>query len=164
MSACCRRATAAATTPAELHHIPRRAPASSVNYLHVNHRKFWERRGAVGVGVVLRSRRWVIEAAVAGGEEEEEVKRRGQPPRCCSFDGEAVALAKSNGEDVDRGGGGGCSGGYGGAWSGESGAVQARISSSQALSFLSCSARYFRVILRFFLALTTISFSCHSVS
>ncbi|KAK4419631.1 protein CLT1, chloroplastic [Sesamum alatum] len=103
MSACCRRAAVAATTPAEVRHIPRRTP-SSVNYMHVNNRKCWERRGAEGV--VLRSRRWVIEAAVAGsrpgGEEEDEVKRRGQPPRCCSFDREAVALVKSNGEDVDR--------------------------------------------------------------
>ncbi|KAI3450041.1 hypothetical protein Pfo_006706 [Paulownia fortunei] len=107
MSACCRRVTAAAAaaaeTPAAGHHISPRF-SSSINYLHVNHRQFWKGRGAVGV--VLRSRRWVIEAAVAprGGEEEDEVKKRGQPPRCCSFDREAVAVAvaKGNDEGVDR--------------------------------------------------------------
>lgn len=50
--------------------------------------------------MVLRSTRWVIEAATAaprGGEDE--VKDRGQPPRCYSLDREAVAVEKGG---VDR--------------------------------------------------------------
>ncbi|KAL3828694.1 hypothetical protein ACJIZ3_017496 [Penstemon smallii] len=88
MSACCRRLTAA--TPAASHHIPRLI-SSSINYLHVNHRK--------EQGIVLRSRRWVIEAAAVGPRGvEEEQKKRG-PPRCCSCDGDAFVLMERN---VDR--------------------------------------------------------------
>ncbi|KAK6141760.1 hypothetical protein DH2020_024497 [Rehmannia glutinosa] len=70
MSACCRRVTAAASaTPATDYPILRRT-SSSINYLHINRRQSWQRRGTGGVA--LRSRRWVITAAVIPREEEEE--------------------------------------------------------------------------------------------
>ncbi|KAL7151935.1 hypothetical protein ABFS83_04G064800 [Erythranthe nasuta] len=103
MSACCRRVAFAAATPPS-HHIPQRL-SSSVNYLHANHPQFWERSGAGAV--VLRSRRWVNEAAVRplGGEQEDEAKQSSHPPRCCSFDRDAVAAAadtRSGEGGVDR--------------------------------------------------------------
>ncbi|PIN26132.1 hypothetical protein CDL12_01128 [Handroanthus impetiginosus] len=100
MSACCRRLAAAAPAATD-NRIPR-LPSSSVSYLHVNHRQFWQGNGAGRV--VLRSRRLVIhaEAGPRGGEEEDDVKKRAQPPRCCSFDRDAVAVAKRNDEGVDR--------------------------------------------------------------
>ncbi|KAH6810746.1 CRT transporter 3 [Perilla frutescens var. frutescens] len=104
MAACCRRVTspAAAAAAAAVHHIPLRT-SSSTNCLQVNqYRKFWQRRGAVEV--VLRSKRLVIvAAAAAGGQDEDEAKKGKQPPRCCSFDRDAVTVAKGNSEEgVDR--------------------------------------------------------------
>ncbi|KAL8055586.1 hypothetical protein ABFX02_04G065900 [Erythranthe guttata] len=102
MSACCRRVAFAAATPPS-HHIPQRL-SSSVNYLHANHPQFWERSGAGAV--VLRSRRWVSEAAVRPleGEQEGEAKQSSHPPRCCSFDLDAVAAADTRSSEggVDR--------------------------------------------------------------
>ncbi|KAL8545059.1 hypothetical protein ACS0TY_005313 [Phlomoides rotata] len=94
MSACCHRVASYATVAAAVHHVNPLPTTSSVNCLQVNNRKFWQRRGAGAV--VLRSRRWVIEAAFRGGEE---VEKRGQPPRCYSLDREAVAVEKGG---VDR--------------------------------------------------------------
>ncbi|KAK4482795.1 hypothetical protein RD792_009965 [Penstemon davidsonii] len=88
MSACCRRLTAA--TPAASHHIPRRL-SSSINFLHVNHRKEH--------GIVLRSRRWVIEAAAVGPRGVEEEHKKSGPHRCCSCDGDALVVMERN---VDR--------------------------------------------------------------
>ncbi|KAL6519015.1 Protein clt1, chloroplastic [Orobanche hederae] len=107
MSACCCRVTtpAAAATSAVDHPIQRR-PSSSINYLHVTHRQSSQRRGAVGM--VLRSRRWLITAAVDhwGEQEEDEVKNTGSPPRYCSIDPDrpdTMAAAKiGNDEEVDR--------------------------------------------------------------
>ncbi|KAL6564834.1 Protein clt1, chloroplastic [Orobanche minor] len=107
MSACCCLVTtpAAAATSAVNHPILPR-PSSSTNYLHVSHRQSSQRRGAVGM--VLRSRRWLITAAVDhwGEQEEDEVKNTGSPPRYCSIDPDrpdAMAVAKrGNDEGVDR--------------------------------------------------------------
>ncbi|KAL6516360.1 hypothetical protein OROGR_019665 [Orobanche gracilis] len=107
MSACCCRVTtpAAAAASAVDHPILRR-PSSSTNYLHVSNRQSPQMRGAVGM--VLRSRRWLITAAVdhRGEQEEDEVKNIGSPPWYCSIypDGpDAMAVAKrGNDEGVDR--------------------------------------------------------------
>lgn len=51
----------------------------------------------------MRSRRCQVnEAAVPRREGEDEVQKSEQPPRCCSLDRDAVGVANSNDEGVDR--------------------------------------------------------------